>query len=50
MSDIMEWLAVHVYTSRDVWLLLEFRNGGVFSINAVKARATFRGFDTPCYN
>jgi hypothetical protein len=41
----MEWLAVYVYLSRDVCLILEFKNGGMLSINIVKARATFSGFD-----
>jgi hypothetical protein len=41
----MEWLAVYVYLSRDVWLILEFKNSGMLSINNVKARATFSGFD-----
>jgi hypothetical protein len=49
MSGIMEWLAVYVYLSRDVWLILEFKNGGMFSINIVNAPATFRGFDKPRY-
>jgi hypothetical protein len=45
MNVSKEWLAVYVYLSRDVWLILEFKNGGMLSINTVKARATFRGFD-----
>jgi len=49
MSVSMEWLAVYVYLSRDVWLILEFKNGGMLSINIVKARATFRGFDKTRY-
>lgn len=49
MSVSMEWLAVYVYLSRDVWLILEFKNGGILSINIVKARATFRDFDKTCY-
>jgi hypothetical protein len=45
----MERLAVYVYLSRDVWLILEFKNGGMLSINIVKARATFSGFDKTRY-
>ena len=43
MSVSMEKLAVYVYPSRDVWLILEFKNSGMLSINSVKARATFSG-------
>jgi hypothetical protein len=49
MSGIMGWLAVYVDLSCDVWLILEFQNGGMFSINIVQERATFRGFDKPRY-